>query len=930
MRKVIAAFVTALLFTVSYAQKNSSIKGVVVDSLENRNLQNTVVSLVHSADSALVSFSRVNKSGHFTLSSLDSGSYILMITHPYFGDYFDNFRIGLGEEKNLGIIEMLSKSKLLEEVIIKSGAPIRIKGDTTIYTADSFKVREGANVEELLRTMPGIQVDKDGKIVAMGERVTKMLVDGEEFFGTDPGIASKNLRADMVQEVQVFDKKSDQAEFTGIDDGVRDKTINLKLKEDKKKGYFGKVEAGGGLKDRFSNAAMLNAFKGKRKIAGYGVMSNTGQTNLDWQDAINYGGGGGIESGISEDGGSFISISGGGDDYNNYWGGRNGIPTNWNGGFHYNNKFDRDRQSLNAGYKFSKINAPGVTRTFSKTFFPDTSWFDNSQSDNFSSVIKHGLNLTLESNLDSNNSLKWTTSINKNNTSSSSNYYSERLSEEQEYINRNNRTSTNEADNASLNTNLLWRHKFKKLARTLSINGSLNLSESKNNGLLFSRLDYYDQGAIIRFDSLDQQNVRNTASKSLGTRIAYTEPLAKDMYLELSYSFNYFNNTNERITNIKNPDGKYAVQVDSLSNNFEFNRLVNTPGLNFRVNKRKYNYTFGSSVGFSNFIQKNITENQRYNYNFTNFFPQAMVNYKFKPSQTLRFNYNGNTTAPTLEQLQPIRVNTDPLNIYIGNPDLKQSFRHNFSLSFNSYEALKQRGIWANARYTTTQNAFTQYSAIDSGVRTYQTVNVNGMNNFNFYTDYNFTVGKQKINLGAGPTYNRNQSRDFVRDEKTGETIMNTNVTSSWGLSLSVNKYVKDKFNFYFRPNFSWNATTASVNSAANAEYWSASGYISFGLTLPAKFELNTSADAQYRQKDPRFPANNNFTIWNAFLTKRFFKDNAMELKFSLNDILNQNRGYNRNFNSYNFTETYYNTLRRFWMVTLVWNISKNGKPSSF
>ncbi len=207
MRKIIASLIAVLLLTASYAQKNSSVKGTVVDSIENRELQNTVVSLVRSTDSALLSFSRVSKGGHFTLSSLDSGSYILMITHPYFGDYFDNFRLGLNENKNLGNIEMISKSKLLEEVIIKSGAPIRIKGDTTIYTADSFKVREGANVEELLRTLPGIQVDKDGKIVAMGERVTKMLVDGEEFFGTDPGIASKNLRADMVKEVQVFDKK---------------------------------------------------------------------------------------------------------------------------------------------------------------------------------------------------------------------------------------------------------------------------------------------------------------------------------------------------------------------------------------------------------------------------------------------------------------------------------------------------------------------------------------------------------------------------------------------------------------------------------------------------------------------------------------------------------------------------------------------------
>lgn len=929
MRKILA-LATAMLFCCAvFSQKNASIRGQVVDTTDHRSLQNTLITLMKPGDSTLISFARADKSGNFQISQLDSGTFILMATHPYLGDLFDNIRLGAGEQKELGILHMLSKSKLLEEVIVRSGSPIRIKGDTTIYTADSFKVREGANVEELLRTLPGIQVDKDGKIVAMGERVTKVLVDGEEFFGTDPGIATKNLRADVVQEVQVFDKKSDQAEFTGIDDGVKDKTINLKLKEDKKKGYFGKIEAGGGLPDKFNNSAMLNAFKAKRKLAAYGIMSNTGQTNLNWEDANNYGGGDGVQTEMTEDGGMMIMYSGSGDDY---WGGRNGIPTNWNGGLHYSNKFDNSRQSLNAGYKFSKVNAPGVTRTFSKTFFPDTSWFDNSRSENYSSVIKHGLNLTVESMLDSSNSLKWTTRANKNNTSSSSDYYSERLNDAEQFINTNRRTTTNEADNSSVNSSLLWRHKFKKLSRTLSVNTDFSWSESKNDGLLLSRLDYYNQGNIERYDSIDQQNIRNSRSKSFGTRIAYTEPLMKDAYLELSYAFNYYNNSNERITNIKDGNGKYGEMIDSLSNSFEFNRLVNTPGINFRMNKRKYNYSFGSSVGFSHFVQRNLTDGQKYNYNFTNFFPRANFMYKFKPSESLRFNYNGSTTAPTLEQLQPIRVNTDPLNIYIGNQDLKQAFRHTFSLSYNTYNVLKESGIWTNLSYNTTQNAFTQFSSIDSGVRTYQTVNVNGVYNVNLYTDFSFTVGKddKKWRLGTGPSINKNRNIDFVRDEKTGEVVKNMTNTNSLGLRLNVSKYVKDKFSVYISPGLSWNESKASVNSAANAKYWQANGWLEGSITLPAKIELRSDMNYQFRQKDTRFPADNSFTIWNASLTRRFFKDNALEMRVSINDILNQNRGYNRNFNSYNFTETYYNTLQRFWMVTAIWNISKNGKPAGF
>src|SRR5574338_1408838 len=245
MKKLIAAALTLSVSFACYAQ-TSSIKGTITDTVEKRNLVNSVVALLRPADSVLVRFTRCDKDGHFSLTGLKDSKYILMITHPYMGDYFDIVETKPGNVTDLGHLYLIPKSKLLAEVNIKTGAPIRVKGDTTVYTADSFKVRPGANVEELLRRLPGIQVDKNGQITAMGEKVKKVLVDGEEFFGSDPGIATKNLRADVVKEVQVFDKKSDQAEFTGIDDGKTQKTINLKLKDNAKHGYFGKIDVAAG------------------------------------------------------------------------------------------------------------------------------------------------------------------------------------------------------------------------------------------------------------------------------------------------------------------------------------------------------------------------------------------------------------------------------------------------------------------------------------------------------------------------------------------------------------------------------------------------------------------------------------------------------------------------------------------------------------
>jgi Outer membrane protein beta-barrel family len=929
MRKqVLLALCLAFITQLALAQ-TSSLKGSVVDNTDNKNLQNTVISLMRAKDSVLIKFARADKAGNFSIANINEGDYIVMITHPYLGDYFDKAEVKPNAVTDLGKINMIPKSKLLAEVIIKSGSPIRIKGDTTVYTADSFKVREGANVEELLRRLPGIQVDKDGKITAMGEKVTKVLVDGEEFFGSDPGIATKNLRADVVKEVEVFDKKSDQAEFTGIDDGVKDKTINLKLKEDKKKGYFGKVEAGGGLPDMYSNSVMLNAFKGKRKLAAYGIMSNTGKTNLDWEDANNYGGGmEGVETGISDDGGMYMMWNG--DNENNYWGGRNGIPRNWNGGLHYSNKFNNNKQSLNGGYKFSKVNAPGVTSTFSKTFLPDTSWSTNTISNNYSSNNKHAFNFTLETTIDSMNTLKWTTRANENKSLTRNSYYSESLTDANDSINNSRRNSNNKGVNDAITSSLLWKHKFKKLSRTLSVNADLNWNRSDNEGLLYSLNNYFTGGLIDRRDTVDQQNIRNNEGKSITTKVAYTEPLLKDMYLELSYALSYNANSNERITNEKDASGKYEERIDSLSNSFQFNRLVNTPGINFRVNKKKYTYSFGSSVAFSQFIQKNLTDDTRRNYDFTNFFPRANFTYKIKASENIRFNYNGSTTAPTLEQLQPVTVNTDQFNIYIGNPNLDQAFRHSFNINYSSWNALKERNIWGGMRFNYTQNAFTQFSKIGSaGERVYQTVNVDGIYNFNVNMDYGLKIPDTQWRLGFGPNVNINRNIDFVQDQRTGETVKNKTDTRSYGMRFNIGQYVKDKYNFHMGPNFTLNKSKASVNTSANAEYWQIDGWAQGNVTLPKNFEIGTDINFQARQKDPRFPANNNFTTWNASLIKRVMK-NELEFKVGVYDILNQNRGYNRSFNSYSFTESYYNTLKRFWMLTVTWNISKNGKPAGF
>ena len=910
------------MHTISIAQ-TTGVKGKLVDSLEHRSVENTVVSLLQSKDSVLISFDRADKNGNFTLTAPDSlQSGVLMITHPYFADIIDSLPLISGQVRDLNIIKMLSKIKMLEEVVVSGNRAIYLKGDTTIFTADSFKVPEGANVEELLRRLPGVQVDRNGAITALGKKVERLLVDGEEFFGDDPGIATKNLRADNVKEVQVYEGKSEQAAFTGIDDGQSKQTINLKLKDDKKNGYFGKVELGGGLSsrkedpDKFNNALMFNSFKGKRKMSGYGIMSNTGKLNLNWEDRDRYEGSP-ITMDVSATGETNFTWSGG--DYNS----ADGIPTNWNLGLHYNNKYNEDKQSLNAGYKFVKINSPATTRTYERNFINDSAWSTNSIQNNFSTVMRHSLNTTLETKIDSMNTVRIMARGNLNESKSHYNFDAESLNPDSLLINKNHRHGTNNNTNSGFNASALWMHKFKKLYRTLSVNTGFSYNKSQGDGLLYSNLVFYKDGDSVGRRLIDQNTLIDNASMSVNSRISYTEPLLKDTYLELNYAFYNNNNTNDRQVFAKGPGGNYDTFVDSLSNDFLYKTLSNTPGVNFKINKKKYELTVGTNAGFTNLKQIDRTQNTERPYHFVNYNPRANFNYKIRPNENFRANYWGSSNAPSLNQLQPIRVNTDPLNIYIGNPDLKPSFSHRMSLSYNSFKMLKERYIWGYVSYNITQNAFTQFNEFRDSVRTYYTVNTNGISNLSADFSYNFKLAKPGIRLGMDAGMNKNRYVDFVTN-RTRETFRNVTNRESYRLGFSVGKDKPDKYYLTFRPNASYNSSVATVNKEANAYYWAYGFNVWGNYQFPGDFEIGTDVNGSYREKDPRFPDQNNFTIWNARATKKFHKK-EFELSLNVYDLLDENRGYDRNFDSYRFSETYRTTLRRFWLVSFIWNITKKG-----
>jgi hypothetical protein len=900
--------------------QTGAIKGTVIDTTEKKNLSNAVVAILKKSDSVLVKFTRTDKDGNFILTKLPPGAFFMLVTHPNYADYFDNADLDGKSEITMKTVPMITKAQLLEEVIVKQqlGA-IRMKKDTMEFIADSFKLAPNATVEDLLRRLPGFQVDKDGKITAQGESVPKVLVDGEEFFGNDPTVAIQNIRADNVERVQLFDKKSDQAAFSGIDDGERTKTVNLKLKENKKNGYFGKVSVGGGTPDKFVNEGMINAFKGKRKIAAFGTMANTGKTGLSWQDNNNYSSG--AEMIEMDDGMGFYMSSnddfgGGGTFYGE------GLPTGWSAGLHYSNKYNEGKNSLNGSYRFNKINTIGGGVTTSQFILPDTLYYRNERSNSQQYRLRNLVNGTFELNIDSfttlkvtaNGSIGKTDQLNYNNTES--------LSEEGQLVNTSERNSVSNGDNQQLTTTALLRKRFKKVGRTMSINFNQTYNNQEADGYLLSDNRYYNFDGTLKIrDSINQQKRNNNNALTLAGKVVFTEALSKSLFIEANYSLATSDSRAERIT-LGNVNGKYEDYVDSLSTDYEFDVLTHRGGLSFRMNKKKYNFSIGSDISNSDFRQKDLLQDTTLEYNYVNLFPRANFNYIMGPQRRLSFNYNGNTRQPTIQQLQPLRDNTDPLNIYRGNPNLKQEFRNSFRLSFNDYKVLNSQSIYFSLGLTTVDNAIGTGETFDYalGKRIYQPINVKGNYNANWYAGYGWKIKKIDLNVNFNLDGNTGKNNTIVNGEK------NVNTNHRFGGGINLYYFKQKKINLGLWSNVSRNISQSSIRKEIETKYWSANFNPNATVYLPGKFELGTDASIDIREKTSLFDRNLNVIKWNAWAGKKFFKDESLMLRFEVRDILDQNIGFQRNISSTNITERTYDTLRRFWILSLTYNFSKNGK----
>ncbi len=925
IKKVSFVLLLSIMTQLGMAQQSIHIKGQVTDSAEKKQLQYASITILRSKDSILAGSARADKDGNFQLQVPKEGKYILMISYPQYAAFVDKVDLLNGQELNLNTIYLNTKAHLLKEVIIKSTvSAIRIKGDTTEYKADSFRVSPNADVAELLKKMPGIQVNAKGEITAQGEKVNKVLVDGEEFFSDDPAVVTKNIRADIVDKIQVFDKKSDQANFTGIDDGQKTKTINVQLKEDKKNGYFGKAEIGSNFAQYSNGKFMANAFKGKKKMATYFTQDNTRFEALNWDESRNYSDGGNTNTELSEDGGVMISFSSEGE-----FGENVGMPNQQSAGLVFGNKWTKASTNNSAQYQNLLMDALGLSYT--KTILPDSSFVNNTSNEQRSDKKKFKVNSINEWGTDSTGLFKITLKaadvIKKSNTE----YNGETLGESGQLINRSNRLSVLSEDDKTLATNLSYRLKFAKKGRTISFVSDMNFNDRMQDGALIANNEYFNfGGTVVKQDAANQLKVNKQNTSAINSNVVYTEPLGKKSFLILKYAINVGKNDAERNTydNTGNTSSSSIMnasnRIDSLSNHFIFNTVNNAGSVSYRFVEKKYNWVVGSGFGTAHYEMKDVALNATRAINFTNFIPSFSFNYNPKQQRRFKLDYSGKTLNPSLLQIQPIIDNSDPLNVNIGNANLQQGFTNSINLSANDFKVLKSRYIFMNLNYSNTSNAISNSTTVDAlGRRVNQYINVQGNYNLtgNLYYGLDVYKGLQlgvNVNGGIGRYVNK----------VNGLRNVNDNTNMSYGINLSF--WGEKWYNFYFNASANDNKTVSSIRPGSATDYWTyninGNPQLKF-KKIKTYFDLNI--DATIYQKSEVFPNQRDVFIFSPSVRKVLGKSDSWELKLFVFDLLDQNTNIQRNISSNFVAETSFNGVRKYVMFSVIYNFSKNGKPSN-
>jgi len=908
-------------------RRGSTIRGMVLDSATGKPLREASVSLLQARDSAYISAHITDGDGNFPLRNISEGQYRILITYVGYQNISRRFTVD-GEQAtiDLGALSLQAQAQTLSEVtIVQERAPVTVKQDTLEFNAGSFKTKPNAAVEDLLKKLPGMEVNRDGTIRAQGQTVNRVLVDGKPFFGDDPKVATRNLPADIVDKVQLYDQQSDQAAFSGMDDGNRERTINITTKRDKRKGYFGRNSAGVGTDGRYTGNLSLNRFNNGRQISLLGMANNINQQGFSAD-----GGGMGFGSvgmqggpgGPGGPGGGGFVIRGGGGGASAFGGNQqpDNITESRAAGLNFRDAIGK-KAEVTASYFVNQTTVTTDQQSWRENILPGQSFLNDLANSSQNRNRNHRLNLRLEWKLDSLTSLRFIPNVqwnNLNNRSLSTQYTRTGAGLP---LNQNETDYRMTGDGLTGFSNLLLMRKFRRDGRTFSVNLMSFLNDLANRGINRATNTFFSPDAAIpRANRLNQENRQDNYLMNQNLTASFTEPLSFSKKLEFRYGYATNLNRSERTLNDFNEtSGQYDRFNAALSNRFASTFNTHRGGLTLQNKRLRYTYALGVDLQRGELRADNRSIDTVLTRQFTNLLPNAVFSYNWTRNRTLRLNYRTRINAPSVSQLQPVADNTNPLNIRLGDPGLKPEYYHNVMLSYNSFSSSNNNSLFAMLSATEVTNRIASATEFSSqGAQTTRPVNANGFHIVNGFLSLGRRIGPYKLNVNWTTNAAFNRGVSFVNNQP--------NIARNWtlGQGLSINKSFTDKLDFTVAGNLSYQTAEYSLQPQQNTRFFTRMVDVDLFYQLPFRFAL--TSDLLYLSNTGRSDGfNQNVTLWNLGLTRQFFKNRQGELRLQVFDLLNQNRSIRRNV-----TETYVEdvrsqVLRRYVMVSFLYNLRKFG-----
>lgn len=912
--KCLLMLLMILFSPMAFAQQSGvNVTGSVVEQGSDTPIEQATVRLLNVKDSAMVRGVVSARNGSFTLKNVKKGSYLLHITFIGYDPLYQPLQItGKKNPVNVGKLELSDGAIELGEAVVIGKAPeVTVRNDTVEYNADSYKVTEGSVLEDLLKKMPGVEVDSEGKITVNGKEVKKVMVDGKEFFSDDPKVASKNLPAKMIDKLQVLDKKSDMAQMTGFDDGEEETVINLTVKPGMKQGWFGNAYGGYGSKDRYEGNAMVNRFVNNDQITFMGGTNNT--NNMGFSDLAS----------------TMFSGMGGGRGRRGGFGAGSGITSSGNAGLNFSKEFKPDKLTLGGNTRYSHSDNDARSKSDRQNILPgDSSSYDNSEAMSRTKSDNFGVDFRLEWKPDTMTQLIFRPSFSLSHSMNDNFSDATTLDNERDTVNTNKSSNYSESNGYNLNASIDFSRKLNNKGRVFSATLSGGNSDSYSDGMNRSDIVYFNQTDALKNSIIDQRSRYDNKGFNYRAYVSWVEPIGHNNFIQATYSISQ--RKQEALKNVYNQDadGIYNVLDSAYNQSYRNNFISQRASLSFKSQRAKFNYTIGLNLDPSYSSSENFvgdTTLSKITRKVVNLSPMAQFNYMFDKRTNLRIMYNGRTSQPSMTQLQPVADISDPTNITIGNPDLNPRYTNNVFIRFQQFTPEKQRAfmIMANGSYIINDIvSYTSYNQ-ETGVKTTTYKNVNGNYSGNVRMMLNTPLKNKKFSINSMTMASFANSNGYINEEKN--TNRNLILSERGGIDFR-SSYLDLGVN----GNIRYNATSNSLQKENNQNTFNygAGGYTTIYLPLNFKIEsdVNWSTNSGYGDGFKQ-----NEVLWNASASKSFLKNNQGTLRFKIYDILQQRSNISRSVTASYIQDSEYNTLGSYFMVHFIYRFSifKGGASAS-